>query len=57
MGRAVHTNYEVRMSCDVLKLAMIKNAWLAEKLGGTLYDVVCRFDPAVPAEVAATHHH
>ena len=38
MGRAVHTNYHVRLKCDFLKMATIKNAWLAERLGG---QVVC----------------
>jgi type II pantothenate kinase len=48
MGRAIHSNYEARFSCDTLKTAMIKNAWLAQKLGGNIYDVVCRFDQRSP---------
>ena len=44
MGRAIHSNYEAAFACDALKTAMIKNAWLAQKLGGDIYDVVCRFD-------------
>ncbi|EGD82050.1 pantothenate kinase 4 [Salpingoeca rosetta] len=40
MGRAIHTNYDASMTCDTLKLAMIKNAWLANKLGGEIYDVL-----------------
>lgn len=47
MGRAIHTNFGARFQCDSLKLAMIKNARLAEVLfGGKLYDCVCRFEPA-----------
>ena len=33
--------------CDALKLAMIKNAHLADRLfGGQVYDCVCLFEPA-----------
>eukprot|EP00055_Hartaetosiga_balthica_P005032 m.14108 g.14108 ORF g.14108 m.14108 type:complete len:808 (+) comp4255_c0_seq1:75-2498(+) len=46
MGRAIHTNFEGVFGCDSLKVAMIKNKWLAEKLGGSTYDVVCRLDTA-----------
>jgi type II pantothenate kinase len=47
MGRAIHTNLHVKLQCDTLKLAMIKNRHLAEKLfGGNIYDCVCRFDEA-----------
>jgi type II pantothenate kinase len=46
MGRAIHTNYDARLRCDCLKIAMIKNQWLAHRFGGKIYDVVCRFDPA-----------
>ena len=48
MGRAVHTNFKARFTCDVLKLAMIKTERLAQKLfGGNLYDCVCVFDTGV----------
>ena len=47
MGRAIHTNLRAKFSCDVVKLAMIKNSRLARKIfGGTLYDCVFRFEPA-----------
>lgn len=47
-GRAVHTNLGARLTCDTLKLAMIKNERLAAHLfKGKLYDCVCRFDPGV----------
>ncbi|KAJ7567107.1 hypothetical protein O6H91_02G132200 [Diphasiastrum complanatum] len=46
MGRALHTNYTAHFKCDSLKLAMIKNQRLAEKLiGGSIYDCVCRYEP------------
>jgi damage-control phosphatase, subfamily II, stand-alone protein len=46
LGRAVETNYETQFSCDVLKLAMIKDELIAHRLGGRNFDVVCRFEPA-----------
>ncbi|XP_010940070.1 pantothenate kinase 2 isoform X2 [Elaeis guineensis] len=46
MGRALHTNFNARFRCDALKLAMVKNQRLAEKLfNGNIYDCVCRFEP------------
>ena len=35
MGRSIHTNYHARFSCDCLKIAIIKNQWLAERFGLT----------------------
>lgn len=47
MGRSLHTNFNARFKCDALKLAMVKNQRLAEKLvKGKIYDCVCRFEPA-----------
>ncbi|KNA25742.1 hypothetical protein SOVF_004050 [Spinacia oleracea] len=47
MGRAIHTNFNAKFECDALKLAMVKNQRLAEKLlKGNIYDCVCRFEPA-----------
>lgn len=31
MGRAVHTNLLTPLTCDSLKLAVIKNRWLAHR--------------------------
>ncbi|PQP94059.1 pantothenate kinase 2 [Prunus yedoensis var. nudiflora] len=46
MGRALHTNFNARFKCDALKLAMVKNQRLAEKLiKGNIYDCVCRYEP------------
>jgi type II pantothenate kinase len=45
MGRALESNYNAAFNCDALKLAMIKDAFVARWLGGALYDVVCRFEP------------
>ncbi|KAG4172450.1 hypothetical protein ERO13_A12G274200v2 [Gossypium hirsutum] len=47
MGRALHTNFNARFKCEALKLAMVKNQRLAEKLiKGKIYDCVCRYEPA-----------
>ncbi|XP_058192613.1 pantothenate kinase 2 [Rhododendron vialii] len=47
MGRSLHTNYNAQFKCDALKLAMVKNQRLAEKLiKGNIYDCVCRYEPA-----------
>lgn len=47
MGRALHTNYDALFKCDALKLAMVKNQRLAEKLiNGNIYDCVCRYEPS-----------
>lgn len=46
MGRALHTNYNASFTCECLKLAMIKNQRLAERLvKGAIYDCVCRYEP------------
>jgi type II pantothenate kinase len=46
MGRALESNYDARFDCDVLKIAMIKDEFVARWLGGSVYDVVCRFEAA-----------
>lgn len=46
MGRAVETNYEAQFCCDALKIALLKDELVARRLGGKLFDVVCRFEPA-----------
>ncbi|KAL4384520.1 hypothetical protein GQ457_15G000750 [Hibiscus cannabinus] len=47
MGRALHTNFNARFKCEALKLAMVKNQRLAEKLiKGNIYDCVCRYESA-----------
>lgn len=49
MGRAIESNWNARLACDVLKIAMIKDVSVARFLGGELYDLVCRFEPACAA--------
>ncbi len=33
MGRAIHTNFYAKFKCDCLKVAVLKNQWLAERFG------------------------
>jgi type II pantothenate kinase len=46
MGRGVESNMDARFHCDSLILAMIKDAVVAARHGGKVFDVVCRFRPA-----------
>lgn len=48
MGRAIHTNYYAMFGCESLKMAVIKNSWLADRLGGQLFSVVFKYE--VPSE-------
>ncbi|GBG83251.1 hypothetical protein CBR_g36866 [Chara braunii] len=43
MGRAIETNLYAEFKCDSLCLGMVKHPEVAEFLGGTLYDCVCKF--------------
>ncbi|CAH4036258.1 4'-phosphopantetheine phosphatase [Pieris brassicae] len=44
MGRALHTNLNACLAVDSLKLAVVKNAWLAERLGGPLFSVIFKYE-------------
>ncbi|CAH1736599.1 unnamed protein product [Aphis gossypii] len=44
MGRAVHTNIDAEFVCDSFKMAIIKNRWLAKRLGGDMFSVVCKYE-------------
>ncbi len=46
MGRGVESNLDALLTCDVVNAAMIKDRGVAEALGGKVYDLVLRFDPA-----------
>lgn len=43
MGRGIESNLDAQFNCDAANLAMIKDENVALRLGGKLYDVVCRF--------------
>jgi len=45
MGRAIHTNLDAQFSCDSLKVAVLKNRWLARRFGGEMFSVVFKFEP------------
>ena len=44
MGRAVHTNFYACFSCEALKIAVIKNRWLANRLGGDMFSVMFKYE-------------
>lgn len=44
MGRAVHTNLDAQFQCETLKVAVIKNRWLANRLGGDMYAVLFKYE-------------
>ena len=46
MGRGVESNHNVRFKTDSLNIAMIKDAAVAARVGGKLFDLICRFRPA-----------
>ncbi len=46
MGRALESNFFTRFDCDAIKIAMVKDEYVAQWLDGRLYDVVCRFETA-----------
>ncbi|KAJ2077912.1 hypothetical protein H4R24_004832 [Coemansia sp. RSA 988] len=45
MGRAIHSNYHARFSCDSLKLAVFKNQMAADAAGAHIYDALCKYVP------------
>ncbi|XP_064455596.1 4'-phosphopantetheine phosphatase-like [Ornithodoros turicata] len=49
MGRAVHTNLHARLSCEAIKAAVLKNQWLAQRLGGEMFSVVFKYEAASAA--------
>jgi len=44
MGRCIHTNYHAKFTCDSIRCAVLKNQWLAKKLGSELFDVVFKYE-------------
>ncbi|KAJ2883483.1 hypothetical protein FB639_002163 [Coemansia asiatica] len=50
MGRAIHSNYRARFTCDSLKLAVFKNQMAADAAGARIYDALCLFEPGISAE-------
>uniref|UniRef100_A0A673W6G0 4'-phosphopantetheine phosphatase n=1 Tax=Salmo trutta TaxID=8032 RepID=A0A673W6G0_SALTR len=56
MGRAIHTNYYALLSCESLKMAVIKNSWLADRLGGKLFSVVFKYEVPPDKKPTALDH-
>ncbi|XP_053673880.1 4'-phosphopantetheine phosphatase [Anopheles nili] len=44
MARALHTNLYAKFECETFKLAVVKNEWLAKRLGGDTFSVVCKYE-------------
>lgn len=43
-ARAVETNWQAAFTCPTLKIAALRDEWLAGQLGGKPYDMICRFE-------------
>lgn len=51
MGRAVESNFNAAFTVDCLQLALLKDPMVASRFAGAeLYDCVCKYTPAAPAE-------
>ncbi|MCJ7543923.1 MAG: ARMT1-like domain-containing protein, partial [Phycisphaerae bacterium] len=46
MGRAVESNLDARFAVSALHLALLKDAVVAQRIGGELFDCVCKYTPA-----------
>ncbi len=46
MGRAIESNRQVRLSCDALRVAMLKDPAVAAHVGGRLFDAYFELTPA-----------
>lgn len=45
MGRAVESNFDAKFKVDSLQLAILKDQAVATRMGGKLYDCVCKYRP------------
>lgn len=46
MGRAVESNFDAQFTVDTLNIALLKDPNVAARLGGEVFDCVCRYKPA-----------
>ena len=46
MGRAVESNLDARFSVAALHLALLKDALVAKRIKGDLFDCICKYTPA-----------
>jgi len=45
MGRAVESNFDAAFTVDTVHLALLKDPQVAARVGGELFDCVCRYKP------------
>jgi damage-control phosphatase, subfamily II, stand-alone protein len=45
MGRGVESNWHQTFTCDVARIALVKDSCVAGWVGAKMFDAVCRFDP------------
>lgn len=45
MGRAVESNFDAQFKVDALHLALLKDPNVAARLGGDVYDCICKYRP------------
>ncbi|MCK4871677.1 MAG: DUF89 family protein [Phycisphaerales bacterium] len=45
MGRAVESNWSARLTCETWYLATIKDSHVAHRMGGEVFDCICRVQP------------
>ncbi|KAH9490709.1 Pantothenate kinase 4 [Bulinus truncatus] len=55
MGRALHTNFDATFACDALKVAVIKNRWLANRFGGDMFSVMFKYEKGRKVSSSASH--
>lgn len=46
MARALHTNLNAQFKFETLKLAVVKNKWWANRLGGDTFSIICKYEPS-----------
>lgn len=46
MGRAIESNYNAAFKVDALHLALLKDPLVASRVGGVVYDCICKYTPA-----------
>lgn len=46
MARALHTNLNAKFKFETLKLAVVKNKWWANRLGGDTFSIICKYEPS-----------
>lgn len=54
MARALHTNLNAKFKCESLKLAVIKNKWLANRMGGNIFSVICKYELSNEPPISTT---